>query len=110
MADNDWSASELGRAVERIELDCREIKTDLKGQQALYVTRGEHEAWRQGIDREVRDIKALATGLSQQLDAGLTSIRTEIRNSTPQWWVIAALIVSGLGVAVTLILALAKGV
>lgn len=103
---DEWSASELGRAVERIELDCREIKTDLKGQQALYVTRGEHEAWRQGIDREVRDLKAMVTGLGSQIDAGLQSIRAEIRQASPQWWVIAALGVSGLGVLISVIVAI----
>ena len=110
MSEPNWSASELGRAVERIELDCREIKTDLKQQAAVFVTRGEYEAWRQGIDREVRDIKTMVTSLGDQLDGGLKSIRDEIRNSSPQWWVIAALGVSGVGVLITLVLALAKGV
>jgi uncharacterized protein YhaN len=107
---DEYSASELGRAVERIELDIREIKTDVKQQAAIYVTRGEYEAWRQGIDREVRDIKtSLADGLTA-IRGDLKTQASAMQQQTPQWWVIAALIVSALGVGITLILALAKGV
>lgn len=94
-----YSPAELGRAVERIELDIREIKADIKGQQAVYVTRGEYEAWRQGIDREVRDIKAA-------LSDGLNGIRADLKSSTPQWWVIAALGCSALALVVTIIIAI----
>ena len=98
MTDEPWSASELGRTVERIELDIREIKTDVKHQSAVYVTRGEYEAWRTGIDREVRDIKTALTD-------GLAGIRADLKSSTPQWWVMAALGCSILSVIVGIIVA-----
>lgn len=96
--DPIWSPGELGRAVERIELDIREIKSDVKNQSAVYVTRGEFEAWRTGNDREVRDIK-------QALADGLTAIRADLKHQSPQWWVIAALGVSGVGLVVTILVA-----
>jgi len=91
-----YSPAELGRAVERIELDIREIKNDVKQQDRIYVTRGEYEAWRTGIDREVSSIKtALATGIE--------SIRNDLKSSTPQWWVMLALGVSALSLIVGVI-------
>lgn len=121
MTTDPYSASELGRAVERIELDIREIKADVKQQAAVYVTRGEYEAWRQGLDREVRDLKSATTSAQEATTAGLAALRSEIsadfaslrnemRNATPQWWVIAGLIVTGVGVLTALVIAISKGV
>lgn len=91
-----YSPGELGRAVERIELDIREIKTDLKSQGTAFITRGEFEAWRTGIDREVRDMK-------QSIADGLADIKADLKHSTPQWWVIAALGVAALSFITTLV-------
>ncbi|WP_183092898.1 hypothetical protein [Nocardioides stalactiti] len=100
-----YSPPELGRAVERIELDIREIKNDVKSQSTVFVTRGEFEAWRLSNDREVRDIKAaLAEGLAA-MRTDLGGIRQDLKNSSPQWWVIAALGCSGVGLMVSLIIA-----
>lgn len=114
------SQGELGRAVERIELDIREIKTDVKQQAAVYVTRGEFEAWKQGVDREVRDTKGAATtaqqalttavtGLRAEFASGLDGIRADIKHQTPQWWVIGALGCSVLSLIVGVVLAIANG-
>lgn len=102
MTDPAWQPAEIVRAVERIELDIREIKTDVKQQGAVYVTRGEFEAWRQGIDREVRDIKVA-------LSDGITGIRADLKHQTPQWWVIAALGCSVLSLVVGVVLAINAG-
>lgn len=93
-----YTPPELGRAVERIELDIREIKQDVKAQGAVYITRGEYEAWRVGMDREVRDIKTALTN-------GLHDIRTDLKSSTPQWWVMLALGISALSALVAIFLA-----
>jgi hypothetical protein len=117
---DEYSASEFGRAVERIELDIREIKTDVKQQGQNFVTRLEFDAWRQGIGREVGDLKAATSSVQDAVTTGLNALRaewatdfaalrTEVRSSTPQWWVIAALGVSALGLVITILLALNNG-
>lgn len=83
---------ELGRAIERIELDTREIKQDLKEQSKNYVTRGEFEAWRTGLDREV-------VGIKDSLKDGLTEIKKsigEIKSARPSWLQVTPIIISAI--------------
>lgn len=88
---------ELGRAVARIELDLREIKVDLKNQGQNYVARGEFEAWRTAIDREVKGIK-------DSIDKAIT----ELKAARPAWWQVAPIITSVIAVVVVVFPSLTK--
>lgn len=103
---DSWTPPELGRAVERIELDVREIKTDIRQQGQQYVTRSEFETWRVSNDRELRDIKSGQTTNAEENRTAFAELRAELKSSSPPWWQIAT---GGIG-AVTLIVLLAEKV
>lgn len=87
MTASEMTPGEVGRTIARVEEDVREIKADIKTQQAQYVTRGEYDTRLTALDREVVSLK-------KSLTEGLTEIKNEIKSSRPQWWVVVALAIS----------------
>lgn len=71
---DDYTTAEIVRSLRRIE-----GKVDNLG--SHYVPRGEFEAWREGIGREIGELKA----------------------ARAPWWAAASVIIGGLGLAVAFI-------
>jgi hypothetical protein len=55
--DDEYSNAELSRAVQRIEADVHEIKTDVKAQAAIYATKEYVAEVKDSLGREIRDIR-----------------------------------------------------
>lgn len=55
--DDEYSNAELSRAVQRIEADVHEIKTDVKAQAAVYATKEYVSEVKDGLGREIRDLR-----------------------------------------------------
>lgn len=92
MTPEDFSTGEVGRALQRIEGDLREVKTDIKGMGLVYVTRAEYDVREQAIDRELKGVRAA-------LDKGIE----ELKAARPMWWQVAPFLVAAMSLAIVLI-------
>ena len=77
------TTAEVVRTVHRIEEDVREMKKDMKAQGSTFIPRGEFEAWRTAIDREI-------VGLKEQLAKGFDEIKAEISARRVSWPAVTA--------------------
>ncbi|WP_293782621.1 hypothetical protein [uncultured Aeromicrobium sp.] len=87
-----YTVAEVVRSLKRVEAGLAEVRTDLRSQAAGYVTRAEFQVWRDGIGRELREIKS-----------DVQEVRAEAKARQMPWTAVGALAISALTFVVLLI-------
>ena len=72
MSDDEYTNAEIARSLTRLEASQRETNSKLDALAAGFMPRGEFDAWRTGMDREIKALK----------------------DSRAPWWSVAAIVVS----------------
>ena len=91
MDDSQTLAVVVAR-IDDMRGDIAGLRSDLHSRDQALVTRVEFEAWKTGLDRELRDMKTAAE-----------SARKEADDRRAPWWTWAAFILSALTLAVVVL-------
>lgn len=91
MDDSQTLAVVVSR-IDDMRGDIAGLRTDLHTRDQALVTRVEFEAWKTGLDREIRDMRAAAQ-----------TAKSEVDSRRAPWWTWAGFIVAVLALAVTVL-------
>ena len=96
--DAEMTMGEVARSLARIESGQAQLGAEVARLTAGFVSQGEYAAWRDGLGREVRDLKVDMTALEARVDA-----------RRAPWWSVAAVLVAATALLAQVIPALAGG-
>lgn len=88
--NDDQTLAVLVSQVTDLRKDFASFAERIERRDALYMTRGEHEAWRIGIEREVK------------------SLKDDAASSRAPWWSVLSAVAGAVAVAITIIVFIAK--
>ena len=103
--DAEMTMGEVARALARIEVGQAELRQDLGRLSRGFVSRGEYDAWRDGISREIRHVKDEVADAKTAAAADIADINA--RRSP--WTSVVTVVLSSAALLMALIPRLAGG-
>jgi hypothetical protein len=95
---DDQTLAVLVSQVGDLRGDFKLLADQITARDQQFVTRGEFEAWRIGMDREMKDAKS-----------EIKANKDESTRAKAPWWAVGSLIVAAIAVALAVVQALVQG-